>query len=340
MGTRIKYFDALKFFTIFLVVWGHCIQHFQTNDCSENIIFRYIYSFHMGLFMMISGFFSVSSMRISISSFVTKKFMRLIYPCMVWGGIVWIILEITHSFHYGNNTFSLTGLFSDFYWMTDFWFLKSCFICYCLTYIGIHSRLNKKHWVIISLLISQLIPLFQVPYMFPCFLIGWLLKKNYKGLTDWIFTNPHYFAITFIVMLIFWDHNAWNKSHYFPSMQSIDYTAVIECLCFRIYRLLLGIIGSITAISLFHFVFKANASLPNYINACCKMGVYTLEVYLLHSIIIVRSLKYIINLDNISFIYYSFIITPICSIIILIICIYLAKLTHHSHSISNILWGA
>lgn len=149
MGTRIKYFDALKFFTIFPVVWGHCIQHFQTNDCSENIVFRYIYSFHMGLFMMISGYFSISSIRMSISSFVTKEFMRLIYPCIVWGGIVWIILEITHSFHYGNYTFSFTGLLSDFYWMSDFRFLKSYFICYCLTYTGIHSRLNKKYWIIV-----------------------------------------------------------------------------------------------------------------------------------------------------------------------------------------------
>lgn len=339
MSTRIKYFDTLRFFTIYLVVWGHCIQHFQTIDYTENIVFRYIYSFHMGLFMMISGYFSISSMQMSMNQFVTKKFMRLIYPCIVWGGMVWVILEITHSFHYNKDNISFVGLLTDFYWMSDFWFLKSCFICYCIAYLGIHSRLKKKYWIPLTLFFSLFLPVFQVSYMFPCFLFGLLLKNN-KELTDWIYTNTHYLVILFIVMLIFWNYNAWNKSHSFPSIQIEDFASVpFEYFYYRAFRLLIGIVGSVTAISVFYSLFKPNATSPKYIDICSKMGAFTLEVYLIHSIIFVWILKHIINLDNIGFMYYTFIITPISSIIILIICVLFAKLTHRSPFISHLLWG-
>ena len=339
MSTRIKYFDALKFFTIYLVVWGHCIQHFQTNNYGENIVFRYIYSFHMGLFMMVSGFFSVSSMRMSISKFVAKKFMRLIYPCIVWGGMIWIILEATHSFHYSKDNISFVGLFTDFYWMSDFWFLKSCFICYCLAYLGINSGLKNAYWIPLTLLLSLLLPFFQVTYMFPCFLLGWFLKNNQK-LADWIFTKTHYFVIIFVIMLIFWNTNAWNNSHCSLSIQSTDFIQVLfELLYYRVYRLLIGLVGSVTAISVFHLLFKANNPFPKLFDICCQMGAYTLEVYLIHSIIFAWILEYIVNLDNIGFMFYTFFITPVCSIIILIICVYISKLTHRSSIMSHLLWG-
>jgi fucose 4-O-acetylase-like acetyltransferase len=339
MRARNMYFDTLKLFTIFLVIWGHCIQHFQTNDLAENVVFRYISSFHMSLFMMISGYFSVSSLQISIFPFITKKFMRLIYPCIVWGGMLWIILEVTHSFHYGNGNISFVGLLSDFYWMSDFWFLKSCFICYCLAYIGVHSRVKVVYWVPITLLLSLLIPLFQVTYMFPCFLLGWFLRNN-KKLTNWILTNTHYFVIFFLVMLIFWNQNTWNKSHCSPSIHGTDYIIVlIESLYSRVYRLLIGIVGSVTVLSVFQYLFKVKVSFPKYIDACCQMGVYTLEIYIIHSIMYVWFLKFIINLDNIGFIYYTFIITPICSVFTLILCFYFAKITHRSPLISHFLWG-
>lgn len=46
---RILYIDILKLFTIFLVIWGHAIMHFQP-DYDKSIVFQFIYSFHMPLF--------------------------------------------------------------------------------------------------------------------------------------------------------------------------------------------------------------------------------------------------------------------------------------------------
>ena len=130
MKERIGSFDILKCLAIFLVIWGHCIGSLTNAGNGSDVVYRVIYSFHMPLFMMMSGYFATSSMESASWPFFKKKFIQLIWPCVVWGGLCWAFLESTNSFHYGNPTFSIGGLFSDFYWLSDFWFLKSCFICY------------------------------------------------------------------------------------------------------------------------------------------------------------------------------------------------------------------
>ena len=55
-------FDAIKAFAIGLVVYGHSIQYL--SGCTwDNEIFRIIYTFHMPLFFMISGYFFSSSLQ-------------------------------------------------------------------------------------------------------------------------------------------------------------------------------------------------------------------------------------------------------------------------------------
>ena len=57
MTHRLHYIDNLKGVLILLVVLGHCIQCTDL-DFDHNAVFRYIYSFHMPLFMCVSGFVS------------------------------------------------------------------------------------------------------------------------------------------------------------------------------------------------------------------------------------------------------------------------------------------
>ncbi len=58
--------DCVKGLAIFLVVWGHCIQ-FLFSDVSQsyfqNPVFKFIYTFHMPLFMAVSGYLFSDSER-------------------------------------------------------------------------------------------------------------------------------------------------------------------------------------------------------------------------------------------------------------------------------------
>lgn len=53
-GNRIVYIDALKLFAIFSVLWGHSIQYLITDEYYLQPVYRFIYAFHMPLFMALS----------------------------------------------------------------------------------------------------------------------------------------------------------------------------------------------------------------------------------------------------------------------------------------------
>lgn len=63
VNERIVWIDFLKLFAIFLVVLGHVILFMglkQNEVMHENTLYSFIYSFHMPLFMTISGFFLIN----------------------------------------------------------------------------------------------------------------------------------------------------------------------------------------------------------------------------------------------------------------------------------------
>lgn len=54
MAERNTQMDSLKFFLIFLVLVGHCLD-INLGLHSNNVLFRFIYSFHMPVFVILSG---------------------------------------------------------------------------------------------------------------------------------------------------------------------------------------------------------------------------------------------------------------------------------------------
>lgn len=335
---RIPAFDIIKLIAIFLVIWGHCIQGFFSTDCANSPIFRIIYSFHMPLFMMISGYFSVSSMAMDSRNFLKKKISQLIYPCITWGIILWIVLELMNSFHYGNKYFSIVGLISDFYWLSDFWFLKSCFICYLLVFLGAYSKTKKPTWMFTTLIISQFISPFFVSFLYPCFLIGYELKQNKVFFTK-ILSYKHLFLIIFIIMLVFWDKEMWIRSHGIPTgILTANLNDWMVLLFSRLYRLLIGIIGSIAFFTINYDFFNKTLKCPKVYSLYADWGRYTLRIYILQNIILEKGICSYIKLDQMDFLTFNFVITPSASLFILIICVYLAKIIERYPPLNRILW--
>ncbi|MBS7565356.1 acyltransferase family protein [Mucilaginibacter sp. Bleaf8] len=64
--TRDYLFDNIKFFLITLVVFGHFIESYITQNIYQKVIFICIYSFHIPLFVFLSGYFSKSANSLSI----------------------------------------------------------------------------------------------------------------------------------------------------------------------------------------------------------------------------------------------------------------------------------
>ena len=335
---RLLAYDAMKCFAIFLVIWGHCIGELSSCDVADRSMYRIIYSFHMPLFMMISGYFAYSSMAMSPFVFFKKKFQNLIYPCLVAGFIIWIIIESTHSFHYQNDDVSIVALLTDFYWFADFWFLKSCFICYCLAFLGIKSKLKKTYWIVITLLLSQCIAPFFVSFLYPCFLLGMEIRIN-EGLKKLI--NQYSWAIVtcFVFMLFCYSSEAWAKSHGIPNeLTNADIHVWYELIFYRLFRLLIGIVGALAIYVIFLRLFKREKKCHLY-EILADWGRYTLEVYILQNIFLERLIAPYLNLDFLPPIIYNFSVTPLLSVLLLILFIYLTKKIYSIPKLGLLLFG-
>lgn len=56
--SRDSYFDNAKFLLIFLVVFGHIIRSYIHDNDALLHIYKFIYTFHMPAFILISGYFA------------------------------------------------------------------------------------------------------------------------------------------------------------------------------------------------------------------------------------------------------------------------------------------
>ncbi|WP_075428910.1 acyltransferase family protein [Selenomonas sp. GACV-9] len=95
---RDAYLDIVKGIAIIAVVVGHCIQfgsgaEFMQGDFFYNDVFRFIYSWHMPLFMLVSGYlFSFSVRRHDWRALIISRFKQLVLPMLSWAILITIVL--------------------------------------------------------------------------------------------------------------------------------------------------------------------------------------------------------------------------------------------------------
>ena len=82
MKQRLLALDNLRGFLIIIVVIGHCIQ-FSTVDFDNVIVFRFIYAFHMPLFMWLSGFVNFRD-GITKLNVLKRRAIQLALPFLSW----------------------------------------------------------------------------------------------------------------------------------------------------------------------------------------------------------------------------------------------------------------
>ena len=173
---RLHWVDLTKLFAIFLVLWGHGIQHF-TPSFRESEVYIWIYSFHMPLFMMLAGLFMGEDKLREGLKFIIKRFYQLILP-----SILWISLAFILSYIIGRPTHNIIRCL----WF-DLWFLKSLFACCLILTLSYMAIRQMTLTIIVSLMISQ-ITLFtpylwhlQIQTMLPSLVAGLFLSNKLRG---------------------------------------------------------------------------------------------------------------------------------------------------------------
>lgn len=125
------YMDNIRGIAIVLVVWGHIIQTMICpNNFDANIVFRVIYSFHMPLFMFISGVLVYNPNRKIDEKWLWKKVKTLVIPFISW---IFITYFLTRE--YANR--SIIEVFKEVIARPDnaMWFLWILFLLHVITFV-------------------------------------------------------------------------------------------------------------------------------------------------------------------------------------------------------------
>ncbi len=170
---RLVYIDLAKLVAIYLVVLGHVIVKSFTDEPYGDVLYVSIYTFHMPLFMMMSGFFASSVLKLDICGLLRKKLVQLLLPAVSCTAICLAY-------------FFLTSDTVD--WRTEIignsWFLKMLFLCDITFWLVKRVQLPDVVLFLGSWLIILFIPhsnSLQYNWMYPFFWMGYFLRKH-----DWV----------------------------------------------------------------------------------------------------------------------------------------------------------
>lgn len=310
MNKRDYRLDILKGVAAILVVLGHNIQLLGGSeyDFYSNYLFRFIYMFHMPLFMLISGYlFSFSVDKYSANKIVKNKVVSLLLPVLTWSFLAKIILILL-----GKSSFSVVGFGIDF--MTSLWFLWAVF------YVTIAALIIKKYLrnnilfhliiLIILLLLPDILNKELYAFMYPYFVIGFY-SKNYitKIRKEFIYI----LSVLFLIMFIF-----WSNDYYIYTTGISIIKDPVNMIYINLYRWIAGFIGSIIVIYIISVLYSLYDK--DKFEILIKIGMNSLAIYILDvyiSLYIFPNIKIFIGMPETLFSVCMILMTPVVLLAIL-----------------------
>ena len=332
---RIKYFDALKLFAIFMVLWGHAVQQFSCDGGSGygNAVFRAIYAFHMPLFMGIVGYLAASLSKLNFKEMLTKKFRQLILPALAFG----LMYSLSEKYMMGGGRW-----LSGWGW---FWFLKSAFVCCILYWVGTRWEKHRLAGLALTVLASffygelvsyvptitgsELISAWHVPKLYLCFVIGALLK-TYKD--EIVRYEGRILALVALIWIPMWILMIVDeKYHFFPYTQMLLHGTA-----------LFGLLEASLSVVFFILLFKMlSRHVPStrWGEKMCKWGGMTLSIYCMQVFILETYMPACLDFKWMNQWVFDLVAAPLLSAGVLLVCVALTKLIQQSRWLSWLFLG-
>lgn len=189
--------DVLKGFGIVLMVFGHCIQWGSGRAYLIDEIYfgskryQFIYSFHMPLFMAISGWYAWASARRAQGAqerwmMIRRRCVRLVTLCVAWKMIEAAYLFAKDGFGRGGFAVWLQDLLVGI--LTSYWFLWAVLYCFLLVCL-MHYKLKDSAWIYLLIFLAAFVTpdglcLNAYKYMLPYYLIGFYGNKNRERISS------------------------------------------------------------------------------------------------------------------------------------------------------------
>lgn len=328
---RDKSIDALRGLAIMLVVLGHCIQY-SGIDFDKNIFFRLIYSFHMPLFMFISGYVSFFSNEKIILNFKKRSFL-LLMPFLSWG-----MINFIKSVLIGTDQWSKAGLFlfnllnhpDD----NGLWFLWILFLISIIILIFKVFKINLElgifcTWILLNLLFVKwnhinFMGLGLLKYHLLYFLLGLMFCKSRMNYIKQYNLIIIFCSIVFPSTVVYWYRLLPPQF-----ILNLGFDGLITKILWLCYQYFCGILGIGLSMFLINSIKKVSKAI---IENLSQIGQITLEIYAVHFHFLVIGYLILNFLEGFFYIGSVFLFVLLCTIVII-------KIMKKSSLISLIFFG-
>lgn len=300
---RIRSWDVVKCIAIFLVVWGHALNAFDLKHAYCGDLYRFIYSFHMPLFMVVSGYFSVSSYLLACDIFLKKKAVQLLLPALSWSLITCAYIAIEGA--------PVHTVVLEF--VGNSWFLKTLFACYVMVYIVKFLLDSDIKAFVLSCIITFMVPggsFLEFNWLLPFFWLGYFLRKYNNA----VLYRKGYILFVAVIIII--------ALSYMKNIFSLNYFIHIDIdsLMVNAMNLLFSFLwaASISIVIIFA-VLKLCKRENVVVKALAMVGRYTLGIYVIQTILLEKFLLRTVHFHiDVPFLY-NCIYTPVISCIVIMV---------------------
>ena len=346
------YLDIVKYVAIFLVIWGHVVQ--QSLDpgvvpVRADEIYRFIYSFHMPLFMGISGYFFGKSVHkikgplLYVKRKLHRRILGLVIPMISFG-----LLKCLTDIAWGLDITPITIVKE----VIGIWFLGMVLIN-TLIVLGMAIFCNGtfKHdckYFMIGIIFTVISKLeygsFNGFFMYVFFVSGYCIA-TYLNVSQ--IQKARFFwkiaLINFIFAYFIYNNLPWPLGHIEFNLHSLPLAHIVTVASLKF---ILGFLGSYLTLIGIYFLLPYIQRLSVFREAS-QAGRYTLDIYLIQILLVERICGpwYRQMVDKIGFNYilqngvlFEIAATFLIALIFLHVIIWISKLLNRSSICSKILF--
>ncbi len=317
---RILYLDVAKAIAITLVCVGHATYLMTLRGPSA--LYNWIYAFHMPLFMLLSGYFSLNAFKKGAKDFFLQKIRQLIIPAIAISVLtvgIYILLGRTDLVQIIRAE-AIGGM----------WFLKTLFACYAVVYIAKRLPISDGWLCLITVAIGLAFPhgyFLQFNYMLIFFWGGFFLRKHYD------FYEKYRLPITIVSLVFFILFGIHAPSHL------LTYDFILNHPIQLIYQTISSLAAALALIGLSYYLcrYSATSKVMKWIG---DIGIFTLGIYGTQVLVLENIVKNIIHIDASTFPQIGdLLLTPLIGIASTIFCYYLVVFLKQYKWCNTLLFG-
>lgn len=308
--------DASKAVAIILVLLGHSIQYCSGLEKQEALslgVSLFVYSFHVPLFMLVSGWLLYSTMqRHSVKAIINKRVKTFIWPILT----ITVVHLLVQYYEYRDVRTILASV--PFSTVNSLWFLWALAIATILMCF-FRSLFQGRWWgyvilVMLTLVVPDGTPLRAYMFLVPFFVTGYVSAKYMRPIGGGKVVLFVLFGLSSLLYLALFSRFGYSDFIYSGRYSVLGDCDMLDVLKEDAYRYFIGLTGSVMVILLLHLLIKTSLLKGRLLYLLTSLGRETLSIYVFQDLIIsfaspflyrFNSAYYILNVVVVFFVMFT-----------------------------------